>query len=90
MHVAVCWHTPNGVHQQLQNAINSWSWVRPFGNFYIVGINAESDREEIVDALTQVARIHPDIRFLVSPAMRGQYQGWLPRDLWNAINQRTD
>ena len=97
LHIAVSWDiSATGdrwkvLNQQMQDVLKPYSWVRVLSTFYIVQIRSESARGAMQSALEAVARAAPErIHFLISPAMQGgRYNGYLSRDAWPKINQRT-
>lgn len=96
-HIAISWDiTATGdrwkvLNEQMLAVLKPYSWVRPLSTFYIVQIHNESARGAIQSALEAVAKAAPEqIHFLVSPAMQGgRYNGYLSRDTWPMINERT-
>lgn len=100
MHFLLSWdiHTENGnrekwreVNSQLRECIRGYSWVRPLRSLYIVRVSGPQEWQEIRDALVKVAESSTaDINFLIGPLMSGgQYDGWLPEDIWPKVQKRT-
>jgi hypothetical protein len=97
MHIALSWDiTASGprwttINDALREELKYYPWVRPLSTFYIVNISTGEQRDSIVDALTAVAKRFPEkIYFVVTPPMSGGgYNGWLPKDLWDKINERA-
>ena len=79
------------VNSRLQECIEPYSWVRPLSTFYIVRVSGPQEWQEIRDALVRVAENSTaDINFLIGPLMSGgQYDGWLPEDIWPKVQKRT-
>jgi hypothetical protein len=98
MHLVVSWDiTASGerwtaINDNLKEGLNPYSWARPLSTFYVVKVSGEPDRIKIRDALLERARaVHETVHFVISPLMQaGRYDGYLPRDMWDKINQRTD
>lgn len=97
MHVVISWEiTATGdrwtaINTSLKEALKGYSWVRPLKTFYIVKVQSQEQRNELNATLVKVVKgTHERINFVMTPAMEGgSYSGWLPRDLWEKINQRT-
>lgn len=98
MHVAICWDISatgarwNAINEKLKAEIKSYSWVRPLGTLYVVKVTSTEDRDSLVDRLTAIVKNLPEkVHFVVTPTMSGgRYNGWLPKDLWDKINERTE
>ena len=98
MHIAISWDISasgdrwNTINEQMREEIHPYSWVRPLTTFYVVKVNGETDRETIRSNLEDVAKsVNEKVHFLVSPIMSSsRYSGYLPQDMWEKINQRTD
>lgn len=98
MHLVVSWdisasgdrHTE--INDNLKAGLDGYSWARPLTTFYVVRINAESDREAIRDRLVKVAGgVSEKVHVVLSPVMAGgRYDGYLPKDMWDKLNQRSD
>ena len=98
MHIAVTWDINassrerwNEINGKMVDVLQPFSWVRPLTTFYVVRLLVESERDLIADGLLAVAEsVSEQVLFLVSPTMpSAQYRGYLPRDMWNELNQRT-
>ena len=97
LHIAVSWDIGatgerwKALNQQMLKVLKPYSWVRPLSTFYIVQIRTESVRGTMQSALEAVAKAAPErIQFLISPAMQGgRYNGYVSRDTWPEINERT-
>ncbi|MEX2359606.1 MAG: hypothetical protein WD803_00850 [Gammaproteobacteria bacterium] len=97
MHVALSWDIKavsprwTEINDDMKEQLNGYSWVRPLSTYYVVNVQSAQDRDELVDKLVGVAKRHTEtIYFVVTPVMTGGgYNGWLPKDLWDKINQRT-
>lgn len=98
MHVAVTWDISatgdrwRTINDDMKNALGSRSWVRPLTTFYVMRVSGEVDRRVIRDALQAVAEsVTERVHFIISPTMAsGRYDGYLPRDMWQKLNARTD
>lgn len=94
MHIVVSWdiHADGDPwdHQnnRLKEVISNFRHAKPLSTFYMVEINSTSDRDYIVDRLTEIANnSRVPIRIIVSPAMKsGSYNGWLVDDMWSKVN----
>jgi len=96
MHISLCWNIFAGNEAQkktaeeaLQAELKGYSWVRPLSTFYVVKIASGEERDQLVGRLIAVAKQSPvRINFIVTPALTGPggYNGWLPRSLWQKIN----
>lgn len=98
MHVVISWDIKTQgdswtkLDDALRKAIGSYTWVRPLTTFYIVRISDPAHRELILDNLLAVAKASPQItiHIVISPVMSsGSYTGYLPKDMWDKINKRT-
>lgn len=98
MHIAVSWDISakeprwGVLNDQMRDCFKGLSWVRPLSTFYIVRVDGESGRGRIQERLLSVATAVPEtIHFVVSPLMPGgRYNGYLPKDTWSKVNERTD
>lgn len=98
MHIVISWdikaegETWTKLDDSLRKAIGTYSWVRPLTTFYIVRIPEASNREQILNNMLDVAKASPKItiHIVISPVMSsGSYTGYLPKDMWGKINERT-
>lgn len=97
MHIAVTWDINSSgdswssINDEMKNVLNPYSWARPLSTFYVVRVNSEHDRTTIINELTAIAsRSSFIINFVVTPLMSsGAYDGYLPTDMWDNINERT-
>lgn len=97
MHVTLSWEiTATGerwtqINNALKGALKGYSWVRPLKTLYVVKVDSAEDRQELKDSLLAVIRSTQEkVHLVITPPMDGgSYTGWLPRDLWDKINQRT-
>lgn len=97
MHVTVSWDiSATGprwleINELMKGALKGYSWVRPLKSLYIVKVDSLEDRTALKDGLVNVVKsVDEKIHFLITPAMEGgTYSGWLPKSLWEKINQRT-
>ena len=95
MHIAVSWDINakeprwGQLNEQMRKGLSGFSWVRPLTTFYIVKVAGEADRSIVLDRLTSIAKGAP-VHVVVSPVMSGgRYNGFLPKDMWAKINERT-
>ena len=97
MHFIVSWDIQaedgewDEINAQLKECIEDYSWVRPLSTFYIVRVSDVQKWQEIRRSLIEVAesstiRIH----LVIGPLMYGgQYDGYLPKDIWPELEKRT-
>ncbi len=94
MHVAVSWDITDGadrttISDAMIEVLKPYSWYRPLTTYYIVATDYVG-RDAIIIDLTRVGERYPDrVRFVVTPLMHGQYQGFLNQADWPEINNRT-
>ena len=97
MHVVISWDISasgdqwDTINERMREQIKPFSWARPLSTFYVVRIAGETDRQSIKKQLTSVAKsVSETVHFVISPLMSaGRYDGYLPNDSWNKINERT-
>ncbi|WP_144401577.1 hypothetical protein [Isoalcanivorax pacificus] len=97
MHIVISWDISaegnrwNTINDEMKECLSGYSWVRPLKTFYVVKVNSSNHREQLITALQSVAKSNSEkIHFVASPAMTGgSYNGWLPKDLWDKIGERT-
>lgn len=97
MHIAVTWDIStsgdnwSSINERMRDVLKPYSWARPLSTFYVVKVNGEHDRTAIKEGLTAIASSSSSkIHFVVTPLMSsGSYDGYLPKDMWDNINQRT-
>ena len=100
MHIIVSWDiygtdaVKKEVGEQLRDQFKGFSWVRPLLSFYIVKLNEPEDRQSIREKLIRVAQQRKAqkqrINLVISPVIvAGAYSGFLPKDMWEKINLRT-
>ena len=97
MHVTLCWEIAatderwTEINNALKGALKGYSWVRPLKTLYVVKVSSSEERKQLKDALVTVVKsVDEKVYFVLTPLMEGSgYSGWLPRDLWDKINQRT-
>ena len=97
MHVMLAWDIAASgpreveIRDQLREVIQGYSWARPLGAVYVVKVTDAEDRERSIEKLTMTAKnIDEKVNFLISPPMEGgRYNGWLPKEMWEKINQRV-
>jgi hypothetical protein len=80
------------LNTKLRACLDGYSWAKPLPTTYIVKIQSLEDRKAIHQRLIEICQGHAkEIYFLISPAMQGgAYGGWLPKDMWDKIRQRTE
>ena len=96
MHFIVSWDIKaedrewNKIDSLLKECIEDYSWVRPLGTFYIVRISDAQEWQKIRGALIEVAESSTSrIHLVIGPLMYGgQYDGYLPKDIWPEIEKR--
>jgi hypothetical protein len=97
MHITLSWDISaegarwTEIDSQLKAIIKPYSWVRPLKTVYVVKVASTEERARLVERFAEVARGCTEIvHILVTPAMSGgQYNGFLPKDLWSQLNERT-
>jgi hypothetical protein len=97
MHIIISWDISTKdkrweeINEELKEALSSYSWVRPLSTFYVVRIVSEADRKTIRDRLVKVARsVSETVHIILSPMMSGgQYDGFLPKDMWEKLSERS-
>jgi hypothetical protein len=97
VHVALAWNIIasgsrwNEINDKLEAVIKTHSWVRSFPSLYVVKVSSTEERDELVVKLTEIAKSVPEkVNFIITPVMTGgRYNGFLPKDLWDKINDRT-
>lgn len=97
MHVMLTWEIQaqgerwTAINTQLKDVLKGYSWVRPLRATYIVKVNSPENRLELKTSIIDVIKsTNEKINFVMTPAMEGgSYTGWLPKDLWDKVNQRT-
>jgi len=98
VHIVISWDiSASGekhaeLNKKMREALQGYSWARPLTTFYVVKIDSEADRSTIRDRLLAVAEpASESVTFIVSPAMAGgRYDGYLPSDMWDKLNKRSD
>ena len=100
MHVALAWDINKQVTKErkdeifklLREAFGSWKWISPIDGFHIVKIENADERDKIHAAVIEkVKQIPEGAYFVISPAMPSgsNYNGWLPKDWWPKLRERT-
>lgn len=97
MHVTVSWDISatgprwTEINDLMKGALKGYSWVRPLKSLYIVKVASAEDRTILKDGLVRVIKsVDEKVHVLITPPMEGgTYTGWLPKGLWEKINQRT-
>lgn len=97
MHVTLSWDISaegarwNEINEKLKAEIKNYSWVRPLKTVYVVKVASLEDRNSLTERLISVIKSNNyDVNVMVTPVMTGgRYNGYLPRDLWEKINERT-
>ena len=102
MHVLVSWDVRKAgkdwkeLDKEMRGALEGFSWVRPLRSLYLVRLKNRVEWTEIRDYLQEVAEEAEkensgDVRFLISPIIgSSRYDGYLPIDVWDKVNARTD
>lgn len=98
MHIVVSWDISAAgdrhaeLNKGMKEALSGFSWARPLTTFYVVKVDSESDRTMIQSRLLEIARSEAaSVNFIVSPVMAGgRYDGYLPSDMWEKLNKRSD
>lgn len=97
MHVTVSWDISatgnrwNEINNLMKGALKGYSWVRPLKTLYVVKVDSAEERIELKDALVEVIKsVSETVHLIITPPMEGgNYTGWLPKSLWEKINQRA-
>lgn len=97
MHIIVSWDIKapavrqEEINEQLRSAIKGYSWARPMGSVFIVRVSDNDARKDLGRKLKDIAKQVPEtVHVLISPGMvGGSYDGWLPKRMWDKINERT-
>src|SRR5579862_4148872 len=97
MHVMLAWDiTASGarweeLNKSLRDCLKQYSWVRVLRTVYVVRLMSEQAWSELVSDLTKVASAAPEtVHFIVTPLMSaGAYNGYLPEQSWQKINERS-
>ena len=100
MHIVVSWDIQTDaksakwieVNGKLREGLKGYSWVRPLTTFYVVRVASDADRTVIRDRLVEAAKpAGITVHIVISPAMAGgRYDGFLPKDTWGKLNERSD
>lgn len=98
MHVVISWDIKadqpqwKEIDTELRGCFERFSWARPLSTFYVVKLRSVEDRAAIKERLLAVVqRTSAKVHFIVSPAIAGgRYAGWLPKSMWEKLNQRSD
>jgi hypothetical protein len=96
-HVLVAWEIKGATDERnkqlrtaLKEQLKGYSWVRVLQDVHIVKIDSVEDRLLLKERLAGVARVEGNVNLILTPLMvGGTYSGWLPRQLWPKIRQRT-
>lgn len=100
LHVLVVWQPlttdpvtlSEGV-KALRECLFGYSWVKPMKKtwLYVVQVDDESDADSLREALVETCRERKgQFHLLASPTHTGGgYHGWLPKDTWPKIRDRT-
>ena len=97
MHCVVSWDIKSEgeawkrLNNQLVEQLKGYSWVRPLNTFYIVQISSQAHWASLLGKFQAVVKDDSkEINLVMSPAMQGgRYDGMLPKDTWEEINNRT-
>jgi hypothetical protein len=98
MHIVVSWDISaegqrwDEINKRLREGLAGFSWARPLSTFYVVRLISEPDRSTIQQRLVAVARsVTETVHIVLSPVMSGgRYDGYLPKDMWAKLNERSD
>lgn len=95
MHAVVSWDINEegalreSISKELEEAIKEYSPIRPLTTFYVVKIDDQVSWNALVLALQTVAQKYSGkVLFVISPLMAGgNYNGWLPLNVWTELNE---
>jgi hypothetical protein len=98
MHFFVAWEIEakgsraEEIDKKMRQCLREFNWVRPLGDLYIVKVRSSKQWEKVNDDLSEVANHYGNaqISFIIGPLMKGgRYDGLLPGDIWESINEIT-
>jgi hypothetical protein len=97
MHITVAWEIKakgqkwSDMNEVLKAVIKPYSWARPLSGLYIIKVSSSQERQKIADGLTAAVKsADVEASYVMSPVMDGgSYEGWLPKAMWDSINERT-
>lgn len=77
--------------QALESSIGDRPNVRLWGGAYLVQLADLTDWSSLASDLAAVAKANNNFSFLLSPLLSaGDYQGWLPSEVWDTVHGITD
>src|SRR2546423_14215510 len=79
------------IDMALKACLSGYSSVSALPYLYIIKVNSQTDWDSIREKLVSVGRVYTsDVNFIITPLMNGgQYNGWLPKNLWPQIEERN-
>jgi hypothetical protein len=79
------------IENEMLRPLAALQFVRPLTTFFVVQVSSQQSWNSLLEALTRVAQRYPGrVNFIMSPLMTGGiYNGFLPGNLWTAINARV-
>ena len=82
----------NEVVAQIEGLLPANNFVRRLSTFYIVHVDNVEEWNTILSNMTNLSRGIPEtFHFIMSPCTTGgRYNGILPRNEWDAINNLSD
>lgn len=96
MHILVSWDIFNDsewekINNELKQCLKNYSWVKPLKTLYVIRINRDDDRKLIADSITSICKKYKsDLHVVITSILNdGYYTGWLPKDIWEPLNNRT-
>ncbi len=82
----------NEIESNILASLPKNKYTRQLNNFYIVRCNDNNEWKEIFNKLVDISKAIPEIlHFIMSSptATSEKYNGILPRESWNCINELT-
>ncbi len=99
MHFIVAWEINAAaqrripeIEKQLESCFIKYRWVCPLDNFYIIQARNSQDYLSVRQSLARTIRKFPndEVFFIMGPMMRGgRYDGLLPEEVWEEVNDIT-
>lgn len=97
MHFVISWDILasgerwNTINNSLIGVLRPYSWTKPLTTFFVVRVDNQLQWQTILSNLTTTSQGFPEnVNFIMSPLMQGgTYNGILPQNMWNEINQRS-
>lgn len=80
------------VENKISEILKPYKLVKKLTTFYIIYVPSTDKWDLLLSELTNLSKSIPDrFHFLMSPAMSGGiYNGVLPKEEWNSINEITN